>query len=152
MTDSNARRLSPGAKVVLVIAIFLVVSIFVPAKLWDSKITSGRYVSEAVITQVGSDSIVAVISGTHTSLTMKGRIPDYAEVGQSIRIGYSRDGLFADTSQKVEVAYYYDGTLFNKIIHTVLGSILGSARKTSDDLKITNVKSDGSLLRYYRAA
>ena len=79
---------------------------------------------------------------------MKGNIPSHAKEGQSIRIGYSKSGLYEDTSQKVEVAYFIDGNLLNDIIRMVFGS----ARRASDDLTIIDVKSDGSLLQYYVAA
>ena len=89
MESAQSPKPATGKRILIAVAIFLVISIFIPANQWDSKITRGRYVSEAVITQVSSDSIVARISGSSTTLTLKGRIPDYARQGQLIQIGYS---------------------------------------------------------------
>ena len=148
MANSETRKISTGAIVAIVVVVALVISFFIPVQQWDSRITSGRAISEATITQVSGDTITATIDGTATSLTMKGNIPSHAKTGQSIRIGYSKNGLYEDTSQKVEVAYFIDGNLLNDIIHMVLGS----ARRASDDLTIVDVKSDGSLLEYFVAA
>ena len=148
MADSQTRKLSTGAIVAIIVVVALVISFFIPVQQWDSKITKGRAVSEATITQVSGDTITATLEGTATSLTMKGNIPSHAKEGQSIRTGYSKSGLYEDTSQKVEVAYFIDGNLLNDIIRMVFGS----ARRASDDLTIIDVKSDGSLLQYYVAA
>ena len=148
MTTPAEEERSKKTTIAIIVIVVLMLSFIIPVKQWDCPITKGRSVSEATITQVGNGSITATINGTQTSLTMSGNIPGHAQKGQSIRIGYSKSGLYEDTSQKVEVSYYVDGNLLGYVTHMVFGGL----RRASDDLKITNVRSDGKLLYYYRAA
>lgn len=140
------------------VVLVLVVSFLIPTEHWSSKIVSGRYVSEASIVDRTDDTIVVRLYNmtadnnkieTETFLTLQGDVPSDTYLGQDVRIGYSYDGLYEDTSQSVQIAYYQKGNLFSALILPRI-PILGWS-DAGTDLRIVDIQSDGTLLSYNRA-
>lgn len=153
MDDSMKKKLAIG----IVVAI-LVLSLIIPMGYWSNPVTSGRYVSEGTIVDKDSknDTIVVRLYSmtadnnmieTSTFLELKGDIPSDAHLGQDVRIGYSKRGLYEDTKQKVEVSFYTSGNLMTGFI---LPTILPF--RTHKDYSIVNLQSDGSQLVYNKAS
>lgn len=146
---------SKQKKVAIIVVISaLVVCWMIPAYHWDSSITSGRAVNEASIVEIdkSADSMtVRLFSATagddkvetSTYLTLGGTIPEYAYLGERVMIGYSKDGLYADTKQNVEVSFFKKGNLVTAYLLPMI-----QIDPAAPVFGITDVQSDGSLLAY----
>lgn len=139
-------------KIAAVVVVILVVAFLIPVDQWDSRIASGRYISEATITKVDSNAIVARIDGTSTYLQLKGSVPAGVDVGRAIMIGYSAQGLYENMSQKVEVACYVKGNALSVLVNTTLRSIFPHYRVNPTTMQVADVQSDGTRLKYHVAA
>ena len=109
-------------KIAIIVIFVLAICWMVPACHWDSTITSGRFVSEASIVEMdrSADSMTVRLYNssadeskveTSTYLTLGGMIPEDAYMSERVMIGYSKDGLYADTKQTVEVSFFKKGNL-----------------------------------------
>lgn len=135
---------------IAVIAGFFLVLWLFPVDQWDSRITSGRLVNEATIVDVNRTDgyIVAQIENSGCLLKLSGNIPAKAVAGRSILIGYSdSDGIIANPSQKVEIAYFVQGNALQLLLKSQL-----SIRAAADDLQITDYSLTSNPLVYNKAS
>lgn len=143
--------------VIVGIIIALIVCLFIPYSHWSTRIVSGRLVSEATIVARQSDEVTVRLFSmtasssmveTGTFLTLQGKIPDDAHIGQRVRIGYSsREGLFANPDQIVQMAYFVDDNLLGGLLNWII-----PFQSAGTDLQIVDIQADGSLLSYNVAA
>ena len=70
---------------------------------------------------------------TDTYVALQGNIPSDCYLGQLVRIGYSKEGLYQDTNQSVEVDYMVKGNL---LMNVILPGLKLTAHSVADDLKI----------------
>ncbi len=154
--DKSKRNRNIAIGIVIAVIVVLVVCAFVPMSYWDDKISSGCYISEAVVADINKAStdqtmtvqLYSESKPTNTTLLLQGDIPDKAHVGQQVDIGYSKEGLYEDTSQSVQVSYYVDGNvLMGFVVHGIL-----QLRPAANSLKIADLHSDGTALTYYVAS
>jgi hypothetical protein len=80
---------------------------------------------------------------TSTFVKINGEIPADSYLSQNVMIGYSEDGLYADTSQKVDVAFYSKGNIIAGLIIPQLMPV-----QFKDKYEIVDIESDGTLLSY----
>ena len=135
----------------------LAVCSIIPHSYWDTRIVSGRFVSEGAIVERGDGAIAVRLYAmtesddmleTGTFLVLEGKIPDGTYTGQHVRIGYSStNGLYGDPDQLVQISYYVDGSLAGFIFSRII-----PPRGVDTDLRIIDIVSDGSPLSYNRAA
>lgn len=143
--------------IVVVVVIAAVACSIIPHSYWDTRIVSGRFVSEGTIVERGDDAIAVRLYAmtesddmleTGTFLVLEGKIPDGTYTGQHVRIGYSStNGLYGDPDQLVQISYYVDGSLAGFIFSRII-----PPRGVDTDLRIIDIVSDGSPLSYNRAA
>jgi hypothetical protein len=140
--------------IVIAVVAAVVISFLIPMSYYDGSIPKGRAVSDGVIVSEADSSIIVQIYNasadgnsrpTGTYIVLQGDIMDRAHEGQSVQIGYSKDGLYEDTSQKVAIAYEIDSNAFFWLLNKVMPFA------TAKDLKIIDLQSDGTLLTYYVA-
>ena len=144
-------------KIAIVVIIAIIVCAFIPHSHWDSRIVSGRLVSEGTIVERSSNAIAVRLYTmtasedlveTGTFLVLEGNVPDDVHTGQRVRIGYSSsDGLYSDPTQMVQISYYVDDNLLGSLLNSII-----PFQSADTDLQIVDIQSDGSLLAYNRAA
>lgn len=144
-------------KIAIIVIFVLAICWMVPACHWDSIITSGRFVSEASIVEMdrSADSMTVRLYNssadeskveTSTYLTLGGMIPEDAYMSERVMIGYSKDGLYADTKQTVEVSFFKKGNLITAyVLPRIQTATVDSAARI---FNIIDVQSDGTLLTY----
>ena len=144
-------------KIAIIVIFVLAICWMVPACHWDSTITSGRFVSEASIVEMdrSADSMTVRLYNssadeskveTSTYLTLGGMIPEDAYMSERVMIGYSKDGLYADTKQTVEVSFFKKGNLITAyVLPRIQTATVDSAARI---FNIIDVQSDGTLLTY----
>ena len=157
--DSDVEAKHRRMAIIVIAAIALLATFFIPMEHWSCKIVSGRYVSEATIVDRSDGAIVVrlynMTSGddkieTNTFIVLECNVPQDAYIGQDIRIGYSYDGLYDNPDQMVQVAYREKGSVFTGLILPLV-PFFGSS-SVDDDLQVIDIQSDGSMLTYNRAA
>ena len=144
-------------KIAIIVIFVLAICWMVPACHWYSTITSGRFVSEASIVEMdrSADSMTVRLYNssadeskveTSTYLTLGGMIPEDAYMSERVMIGYSKDGLYADTKQTVEVSFFKKGNLITAyVLPRIQTATVDSAARI---FNIIDVQSDGTLLTY----
>lgn len=136
----------------------LLLSLVIPVSYWSNPITSGRHVSEAVVVDKDTSARTLTLqlytmstekngAETDTFIQVSGDIPAGCHLGQRVRVGYSKDGLYEDVHQKVELSFFTSGNVMTGWILPRL-----SPFRAAEDYKIEDIASDGTLLVYKVAA
>ncbi len=143
--DTKHKVYGAAAVVAIVIALSLI-----PADYQVGSIPSGRFLSPATLVAIdeSQDALVVRLDSashaTETYLVLQGKHLDSCFEGQKMEIGYTKQGLYEDTSQTVATAYQIHGNLFGSLINAV------APFQVAYDMKIVDYASDGTELTYFR--
>ena len=139
----------------IVVAI-AIVSSFIPYAYWDHPLWPNRYVVEGEVAAIEGDEIGVVFytareegegpSNLGASMVLKGKVPDYCRVGESVRIAISKgSSLYEEIGQGVQVHFYRDGSLLTGAILPAISPIQVGA----PSMTLVDLNDNGTVIVYF---